>query len=113
MFPEYGTRDLYNRRLPHTYAGDVYYIRNSIRNSNIDKGLKLVFKPATQINGENPEDEATAVEDTSLINQSDVVETCLMLRDSVVDLKSPNLITKPPDTSIRPTVPSWKIRNQT
>ena len=37
MFPEYGSRELINRRVPHTYASDVFVIGNSIRNSMIDK----------------------------------------------------------------------------
>ena len=85
MFPEYGGRVLYNRRLLHTFANDIYYIGNSIRNNNMDKGLKVVFKPHTIQTG-NGDDDVNP--DVSLINQSDVIETCLLLRDSVVSLKS-------------------------
>ena len=45
MFPEYGTRELYNRQSPHTYGNDIHYIGNTVRNNNIDKNLKVVFKP--------------------------------------------------------------------
>ena len=85
MFPEYGGRVLYNRRLLHTYANDIYYIGNSIRNNNMDKGLKVAFKPLTTLTG-NGDDDVNP--DVSLVDQSDVIETCLMLRDSVVSLKS-------------------------
>ena len=85
MFPEYGGRVLYNRRLLHTYANDIYYIGNSIRNNNMDKGLKVVFKPHTIQTG-NGDDDVNP--DVSLMEQSDVIETCLLLRDSVVSLKS-------------------------
>ena len=84
MFAEFGTRELYNRRLPHTYANDIYLLGNSIRNSNIDKHLKVVFKPAH--NNDNPEHDANP--DVSIIDQTDVIETCLLLRDSVVSLKA-------------------------
>ena len=73
MFSEYGNRELINRRVPHTYASDVFVIGNSIRNSMIDKGLRVVFKPAA---AHNLHDE-----------DNDVMETCLLLRDSVVSLK--------------------------
>ena len=85
MFPEYGGRVLYNRRLLHTYANDIYYIGNSIRNNNMDKGLKVVFKPHTIQTGNGDDD---VNHDVSLMEQSDVIETCLLLRDSVVSLKS-------------------------
>ena len=86
MFPEYGTRELYNRRRPHTYGNDIYYIGNTVRNNNIDKNLKTVFKPEPIQNGDVNEDEATP--DVSMIDQTDVIETCLLLRDSVVSLKT-------------------------
>ena len=81
LFPEYGSRELINRRVPHTYASDVFVIGNSIRNSMIDKGLRAVFKPAA---AHNLHDEDN---DVSFVNQTDVMETCLLLRDSVVSLK--------------------------
>ena len=85
MFSEYSGRVLYNRRLLQTYANDIYYIGNSIRENNIDKGLKVVFKPLTIPTG-NGDDDANP--DVSLIDKSNVIETCLLLRDSVVSLKS-------------------------
>ena len=51
----------------------------------MDKGLKVVFKPLTIPTG-NGDDDVNP--DVSLIDQSDVMETCLLLRDSVVSLKS-------------------------
>ena len=86
MFPEYGTRELYNRRRPHTYGNDIYYIGNTVRNNNIDKNLKVVFKPEPIQNGDINEDDVTP--DVSMIDQTDVIETCLLLRDSVVSLKT-------------------------
>ena len=50
----------------------------------IDKGLRVVFKPAA---AQNLHDEDNNV---SFINQTDVMETCLLLRDSVVSFKSCN-----------------------
>ena len=47
----------------------------------IDKGLRVVFKPAA---AQNLHDEDN---DVSFITQTDVMETCLLLRDSVVSLK--------------------------
>ncbi len=87
LFPEYGTRELYDRRRLHTYANDIYYFGNSIRNSDIDKGMKSVFKPSTtQLLQNDDKDDATP--DVSMIEQSDVIETCLLLRESVVSLKT-------------------------
>ena len=79
MIAEFGTRELYNRLLPHTYANDIYLIGNSIRNSNIDKHLKVMFKPAHNNDANH---------DVSIIDQTDVIETCLLLHDSVVSLKA-------------------------
>ena len=51
----------------------------------MDKGLKVVFKSLT-IPTENGDDDVNP--DVSLIDQSDVIETCILLCDSVVSLKS-------------------------
>ncbi len=87
MFPAYGTRELFNRRLLRTCANDIYCIGISIRNSDIDKGIKSVFKPSTTQPSQNDAaDDATT--DVSMIEQSDdIMEVCLLLRDSVVSLK--------------------------
>ena len=42
LFPEFGSRELYNRRRPHTYASDIFHIGITIRNSNIDKNMEAV-----------------------------------------------------------------------
>ena len=49
----------------------------------MDKSLKVVFKPHTIPTG-NGDDDVNP--DVSLIDQSDVIERCLLLRDSVVSL---------------------------
>ena len=51
----------------------------------MDKGLKVVFKPLTIPTGNGDDDVNPHV---LLIDQSDLIETCLLLRDSVVSLKS-------------------------
>ena len=79
MFPEYSGRVPYNSLL-YTYANDIDCISNSMRNNNMDKGLKVVFKPHTIPTGNDDDDDP----DVSLIDQADVIETCFLLRDSVV-----------------------------
>ena len=86
LFPEFGSRELYNRRRPHTYASDIFHIGITIRNSNIDKNMKAVFKPETAQSDDHNEDDANP--DVSMIDQTDVIETCLLLRDSVISLKA-------------------------
>ena len=48
--------------------------------------MKAVFKPETAKSDDHNEDYANP--DVSMIDQTDVIETCLLLRDSVISLKA-------------------------
>ena len=48
--------------------------------------MKAVFKTETAQSDDHNEDDANL--DVSMIDQTDVIETCLLLRDSVISLKA-------------------------
>ena len=71
-------------------AKGILYLRNSIRNMNIDKRLKKTFKNYDNL-GIGSQSDETIHPDTLVIGAEDVAVSCIALRDSVLTLN--NLVT--------------------
>ena len=81
-FPDsYTSAEMYNRRKIGPLVEDIYILGNSIVNKMKDRRLSRILKPKT--------DTATISDHQSedtLMETSDLVETCVLLRDTVTNL---------------------------
>ena len=81
-FPDsYTSAEMYNRRKTGPLVEDIYILGNSIVNKMKDRRLSKVLKPRTgseTVSHRQPED--------AVIETSDLVETCVLLRDTVTNL---------------------------
>ena len=79
---EFGSLELIPRRSANVLADDVYILGFVIVNGAVDKRLKKLFKTNPNAGVGTHADR----NDVSLIEQSDLAETCLLLRESVMNL---------------------------
>ena len=79
---EFGSLELIPRRSANVLADDVYILGFVIVNGAVDKRLKKLFKTNPNAGVGTHADR----NDVSLIEQSDLAETCLLLRESAMNL---------------------------
>jgi len=72
---------MYQIRIPDTISKDIYVIGKSIVIHRQDKLLSKVIKPI----GTSNREESVYGESVRLIGSSDLIETCVVLRDTVTN----------------------------
>jgi viroplasmin and RNaseH domain-containing protein len=82
IFPVHVDSEMYHRRVPDTISEDIYIIGNSIVNQRLDKRLSKVLKTSGTTNNQESVHDASV----RLIESTDLIETCVVLRDTVTNL---------------------------
>lgn len=86
LFPEYVSSQMYNRKKIKFLAEDIYILGYVIVNKSKDKRLSKVLKQANVAAEETNAANDDTLTTPPLLDSGDVIETCLVLRDSVTDL---------------------------